>query len=167
MSAIVFCDTETTGLDPDVHEIWEVALIVGEQEYEWTLPVDLGRADARALTVGHFHERNWQSKVRSSRSAFAKKFRELTDGKHLAGAVISFDEERLRKLLRSENECPMWHYHLVDVEAFAAGKLQVAPPWNSEDLSRAIGVDPGQYERHSALGDARWAQALYRAVMLR
>lgn len=28
MTVLAFVDTETTGLDPDRHEIWEVALIV-------------------------------------------------------------------------------------------------------------------------------------------
>jgi len=32
-------------------------------------------------------------------------------------------------------------------------------------LSESVGVDPGRFERHSALGDARWAQALYLAVL--
>jgi oligoribonuclease (3'-5' exoribonuclease) len=28
MSGLAFVDTETTGLDPDVHQIWEVGLII-------------------------------------------------------------------------------------------------------------------------------------------
>jgi hypothetical protein len=39
-----------------------------------------------------------------------------------------------------------------------------APPWDSEVLSRAVGVDPNAYERHTALGDARWARDIYDAV---
>jgi hypothetical protein len=41
-----------------------------------------------------------------------------------------------------------------------------APPWRSEELSRAVGVDPPEAaERHTALGDARWAMRLYDVVM--
>jgi hypothetical protein len=74
----------------------------------------------------------------------------------------------------------MWHYHLIDVEALAAGWLAAGidpddppaptqdscqPPWNSNELSLAVGVDPEQYDRHTALGDARWARDIYDAVM--
>ncbi len=157
-------DTETTGLDPDRHEIWEVGLIAADgKEHEWWLPVDVSQADAYALTLSGYYTRG-QGRT-SKLSDFATEFRRLTMGCHLAGAVISFDEERLRKLLRANGECPMWHYHLVDVEALAAGKLGVGPPWDSEQLSEMVGVDPSEFVRHSAIGDARWAKAVYEAVV--
>jgi DNA polymerase III epsilon subunit-like protein len=164
-NVIVFCDTETTGLDSERHEIWEVGLIDRSgYEHEWTLTVDLGRADAMALKISGFHDRYWR-KDKTRIADFAETFRELTNDCHLAGAVISFDEERLRQLLRAHHECPMWHYHLVDVESLAAGKLGLGPPWDSDELSRQVGVDPDDFDRHSALGDARWAKAIYDAVV--
>lgn len=55
---VCFVDTETTGLDPDRHQIWEVALILPDGAgYVWQLPVDLARADPIALNIGRFHER--------------------------------------------------------------------------------------------------------------
>jgi DNA polymerase III epsilon subunit-like protein len=115
--------------------------------------------------------------------AWAEHFVELTRDAQLIGNVVSFDEERLRQLLRRLGQCPMWHYHLVDVECLAAGYLAgrhrglspegptddrallARPPWNSEDLSQAVGVDPRKYDQHTALGDARWAKAIYDAVV--
>lgn len=193
MSPLVFLDTETTGLDPDLHEIWEVALVSQDSdgsnwERTWQLPVDLGRADPIALNIGRFHDRRLPDDKLTPLRVFAAEFEEMTRGAHLAGAVISFDEERLRRLLRREHYCPMWHYHLVDVEALAAGWVAATvpgdtlrveradgslnhingrPPWNSNDLSLAVGVDPQDFDRHSALGDAFWAQAIYAAVMSR
>ncbi len=41
---LAFVDTECTGLDPDRHEIWEVGLIVDDEEHSWFLPVDLAKA---------------------------------------------------------------------------------------------------------------------------
>lgn len=180
---LAFVDTETTGLDPDLHEIWEVALIVEGQEFTWMLPVDLGRADPVALRVGHFYERRqpdlsecgagWNAETRDPRD-FAASFALLTRGRHLVGAVPSFDEERLRKLLRANGACPEWHYHLIDVEALAVGwifgkgggaKAVESLPWKSDALSIACGVDPpNEEERHTALGDARWAKRLYEAI---
>lgn len=199
---VCFLDTETTGLDPDQHEIWEVALIVDDEEYLWQLPVDLGRADARALDVGRFHERRQKPASESSTAELAldgrdefvvpamslgrwcHQFARLTWGRHLVGAVVSFDEERLRRLLRANHACPGWHYHLIDVEALAVGavgerarlvqahpecfgNIEITPlldlPWDSRELSRAVGVDPDQFDKHTALGDARWAKAIYEA----
>ena len=190
MSDVCFVDIETTGLDPERHEIWEVGLILDGSEFSWQLPVDLGKADAIALNIGQFHERRMYGDSVTLCKDFAAEFAAMTRGYHLAGAVVSFDAERLARLLRNNSECPMWHYHLIDVEALAAGYLtgqfvaiqecganpaadgptqeeamRAIPPWNSGDLSRAVGVDPDDFDRHTALGDARWAKAIYKAVM--
>lgn len=208
---LAFVDTETTGLDPDLHEIWEVGLVMrepngDEHEHKWFLPVDLGRADPVSLAIGRFHERygKWperelddgtvipaKSGQVSNLPRFAHQFAKWTRGSHLVGCVTSFDEERLRRLLKRNGGCPEWHYHVIDVENLAAGfimgreieydttteeprlkyghsKLLVetaAPPWDSETLSRAVGVEPDEFDRHTALGDVRWAMAIYDAVM--
>ncbi len=206
MSGVCFVDIETTGLDPDYHEVWEVALITpvvgatpaedGWNEQIWQLPVDLSKADPMALNVGRFHDRRLPADSLVPLATFASEFVRDTRGLHLAGAVVSFDAERLWQLLRNNGECPMWHYHLVDVEALAAGFIAGSraalatsvqhtseafwagsltwaavegpdpwPPWKSNDLSRAVGVNPDDFDRHTALGDARWAKAIYEAVM--
>lgn len=108
---------------------------------------------------------------------FCRRFQELTVGMHFVGAVPSFDEERLRRLFARFNVMPRWHYHIIDVEALAVGYLhgvaaeahgrdgtEPSPPWKSEDLSRALGVHPERFERHTALGDARWAKAIYEMI---
>jgi len=194
---VCWVDCETTGLDPDRHEVWEVGLILPDgSEHLWQLPVDLSRADPMALNIGQYHERRLPDGHKDflHPERFAQKFARLTRGLHMAGAVVSFDAERLWKLLRANGECPMWHYHLIDVEALAAGRvsglcegqsndgmsrgtiavdrpdgsvvhLDGRPPWKSDDLSRAVGVEPDDFDRHTALGDARWAKAIYEAVM--
>jgi DNA polymerase III epsilon subunit-like protein len=181
---LAFIDTETTGLDPDQHQIWEVAAIIEREgiteEYEWQLPVYLGRADPMALKIGRFYDRRRPARVLAQLADFAEIFALRTEGCRLVGAVVSFDEERLRGLLRQQHQCPMWHYHLIDVEALAAGWLagrscdaasaedwlvKARPPWDSNKLSKAVGVDPEKFDRHTALGDARWARAVYLAVM--
>jgi hypothetical protein len=185
---VAFVDIETTGLDPERHQIWEVGLILPDgTEHEWQLPVDLSRADPIALNIGRFHDRRVEKWKDSYEDAgwlgeFARNFVALTRDLHIAGAVVSFDAERLWRLLRANGECPMWHYHLIDVGALAAGFMagkryqseadgrgvpswEPEPPWKSNDLSMAVGVNPDDFDRHTALGDARWAKAIYEAVM--
>ena len=208
MTGICFVDTETTGLDPDRHAIWEVALITpGGDEHVWQFPVDEMAADPFALDIGRYWERRWGTdndvavldavyeahNAKSRRknfpgegrairpgSTWARRFRDLTAGCHLAGAVVSFDEERLRRLLRSCGVLHRWHYHVIDVEALAVGYLAsmtvglqgVRPsgfdplrlPWESDGLSAALGITVSDEDRHTALGDARWARAIYDAV---
>ena len=106
-----------------------------------------------------------------------ERFARLVEGRHLVGAVPSFDEERLRRLYRrwvdpTATRFP-WHYHLIDVEALMVGYLLGNPegdwrlplPWKSDDLSTALGVTPPDKDRHTALGDARWAKAIYDTVI--
>ena len=211
MTRICFIDTETTGLDPDQHAIWEVALITPcGGEHVWQFPVEEMAADPFALNIGRYWERRWSAdndvpvlnaiydahNAKSRRKNFpdegrairpnatwARHFRDLTAGCHLAGAVISFDEERLRRLLHSLGVLHRWHYHIIDVEALAVGSLcglhkrgrggvadAVANgdvpglPWKSDDLSAALGVKVSDEDRHTALGDARWAMRIYDAV---
>jgi hypothetical protein len=115
----------------------------------------------------------------------------LTRGAHLVGAVPNFDADVLGARMRANGICPAWHYHLICVENLAVGWLNAyaaylegdgtaaersaeraaelrriaAPPWKSDELSRAVGVEPDEAERHTALGDARWAMRIYDAVM--
>lgn len=90
---------------------------------------------------------------------------------HIVGAVPNFDADVLAALLRDNWLTPTWHYHLIDVETLAVGALAarfqvVAPPWKPDDLTRRLGVDPpSTTDRHTALGDARWARDVYDAVM--
>lgn len=193
---IVSIDTETTGLDRRSREIWEVGLIRREAgtQYEWVVQVSdfpIHRSDPKSLEIGGFYARyaKDETKLRSEYTV-AKDLVHYLAGAHLIGAVPSFEDTGLFKLLDryqliNEHGTTPWHYHLIDVEAMAAGYIagrdQVShlygvsdgmketdlarPPWNSNDLSRAVGVDPDQFDRHTALGDARWALAIYDAIV--
>lgn len=44
------------------------------------------------------------------------------------------------------------------------GPWDVPLPWKSDDLSAALGIKVSDEDRHTALGDAKWARAIYDAV---
>lgn len=94
-----------------------------------------------------------------------------THGAHIVGAVPNFDTEVFDRMLRAAGVAPAHHHHLIDVEALAVGYLRargeaVSLPWKSDDLSRAVGVEPpSDGYRHTALGDARWAMEIYDRIM--
>jgi oligoribonuclease (3'-5' exoribonuclease) len=181
---ILFVDTETLGLDPDLHAIWEVAAILYNPETDkvedtqvWQLGLtseQMAQADPVALDICQFEKRRADSIMHTDPFEFAVEFAALASGYHLAGAVVSFDEERLRRLLAQHGVDHTWHYHLIDVEALAIGYLNAREdppdaatrlPWKSDSLSWALGVEPDEAGRHTAMGDAKWALAIYRAVM--
>jgi DNA polymerase III epsilon subunit-like protein len=166
---VVFLDCETTGLYPALgHEPWEIACIWQDDEkWKETLfypEVDLSIADPNALRLTSYYSRRAsESWYVESRASAAESVAEITAGKYIVGAVPSFDAGMLDPWLRRNGQCLSWHYHLICCEALAAGLLGQEPPWNSDDLSRNLGVEPT--DRHTALGDARWAKAMYEAVM--
>lgn len=153
MSKIAFLDTETTGLDHERHEVWEIGLITRDgdvdTEYLWQLWPDLTLADPTGLRISRFYEREQLTRTgdygqaaielvltTSDRGSFefeqwqprtpkqvAAELARLLDGRTIIGAVPSFDANFLTTFLRSEGEAATWHYHLVDVENVAVGYL--------------------------------------------
>ena len=189
MSAdICFIDTETTSLRHD-RRAWEIAIIARtgatDVEHTWFIDtdnLDLGNADLMSLRIGRFHERHPQMDLEAEEGGAWGKYADemevllqveaITRGAHLVGAVPSFDADVLGQRMRANGICPSWHYHVQDFETLTAGYLrgQGKPvpllPWRSDDLTRLIGVEPpGEDERHTALGDARWAMRAWDAVM--
>lgn len=156
--------------------------------------LDLGNADLKSLQVGRFYERHPAYRGPSEptaglrvgrtmrESAAMRRVETLTRGAVLIGAVPSFDADVLGQRLRAHGLGPAWHYRPLCVETLALGwiaGLRAAGggenghaadlptlPWpKSEELSLALGVEPAiGDQRHSAIGDARWARDLFDAA---
>lgn len=170
-SDVVFIDTETTGLHPLEHEIWEIATIEWNSEVKkwepWQTFVryeHLSTADPVALQIGRFEERYNPDKAMSMAWAL-RNLRSIVRGKHLVGAIPSFDEERLRHAGYAHNVDLENHYHLIDIEAMVIGFLVAKKftrptfplPWKSDAVSHALmGRDQPKEWKHTALGDAAW-----------
>jgi hypothetical protein len=168
-SVIVFTDTETFALARERRQIWEAAAIRrkngADTESRWFVRLDdlnLGLADPEALRIGRFYERHPEmggTGVARTAAFVAAQVERLTrGGAVLVGDNPSFDEHPLHDLLVDNNRCPSWHYRPVCVTTLIAGLVGATPPYNSTEMSRAIGIDPDLYDRHTAMGDTRWVR---------
>lgn len=189
-SAIVFLDTETLGFDPDWHPIWEIAGIrreVDGTEREFHRFVEHDASYAHELPepfLSDYRDRYDPEEAVPAPLVIEEMGRMLFSGRpHVVGAVPNFDTERIA-LLRRRNDFPgrePWHYHLIDIENLAVGYLRAKRrfaahipgqieeatrlPWDSNKLSAAVGVDPEQFVRHTAMGDVLWARAIWDKIM--
>lgn len=187
---LCFMDTETTSLDTRTREAWEVGIIRREPdgtEERWSAFVDLAHpelADRTSLKIGRFYDRYpgyttdpekrkiqtqtgviHRPKLPLSRREAAKEIEWRTRDAHIIGAVPSFDCSTLERLLWEEGVVPAgWHYHLIDVESYAAGLLGLEPPYKHDDILAAFGITYDESLRHTALGDAEMDMRLYDAV---
>lgn len=194
MANLVWLDTETTGLNPEIHDVWEIAIITDAgDEYAWQIKPDLTHADPKALEVGGYWGRHFAVLVQGAPSTgtcmatqhptaseigrivtaeeVAATLAVLLNGAVVIGSNPDFDRGFLRSWLRRHGQVWAAHYRTIDVITLGWGRLIAADsqwaaqvPVSSHDVSRAHGIDPDGYVRHTALGDTRWVRDLYRAI---
>lgn len=168
-------DTETTGLDPEIHRPWEVAAVDVDSgaEYEWCWrPADgvVAAATDRALQINGFWARAPQTHDPSVERAAAVEIAALLDGQTIVGSNPTFDTTMLRAWCATWNVKFTVHYRHVDVITMAAARLAMSGemppvPWRSYQLSEAVGVPPpADGVRHTALADARWCYHLWQTL---
>ncbi|MDX3070014.1 hypothetical protein PV518_49225, partial [Streptomyces sp. ND04-05B] len=190
LAPIAFVDCETTHLDAEIGEAWEVAVILrdqdGEQttdtEYVWQFAPDTSVADPKALRIGRFEERYKVPPYAEAaftahesghitpmtRAEAVTAIVNVLSGAVLVGSNPGFDDRFLRKLLGPGSA--QWHYRPYDIVQLAAARIgaQAAGPlpWRTHVLSRAVGIEPPTEDTaHTALGDARWARDVHDAAM--
>ena len=204
---IVCIDTETFGLRRNTQPIWEVAAIWpdGGQnlwQLDWShrgeqpelLQDILADAHPFALEMNGYLGRfgvdpklddvsyrvctpfefiiQFSTQLKVVESDFGAKA-------HLAGAVVSFDEERIRELCDAHTNTPEgedidypWHYHLIDVESMLLDRYATLEgkvpsiPYKAIQLAEAFDIEPTpDEERHTALEDARWVKRVLEALL--
>lgn len=190
---IAFLDTETTGLDPLLHDPWEIAVILRhdgqDEEHVFRIAPDLASATPEALAVNRYYERtaapDW---TWDDPHTAATRLHNILDGAVLVGSNVAFDAEMLSHWFSNWFKQPRpWHYRTVDIVTLAVGSLYgrasewtrkdcdatwyakvgkaIGWPWRTHNVSRHVEVEPPTPDvAHTALGDARWARSVFDAV---
>ena len=108
---LVFLDLETTGLDPEIHEVWEAAWAVDDGPIETVqLPHSLANADPITLAINQYWDRVGQPNPNCDIL-----LRDVLQDVTIVGANPAFDAAFLRTSWKSAP----WRYRLLDVQAYA------------------------------------------------
>lgn len=193
-ATLCFTDCETPHLEWRGRSPWEVGIVSRHPdgvraEHVWQIRPDMTTADPESLHFGRYEERfvvpeGYDAAYIDSRgipyprlrSEAAAAIAHALDGAVIIGSNAQFDANWIAELLHRHDIKPAWHYRPLCVATLAAGYLSATDPeWVAEQtakgpissyaLSRRLGVEPpAKGVAHTALGDARWHEALYDAV---
>lgn len=144
MSRLTFTDLETLGLDPWDHQVWEIAVILRDEdgtetEHLWQRRVTelaVVHADPLALEVGRYWKRRasfpdgaWAVDMLAPEGPRPMSLLELNaevtavlDGATMVGSNPSFDASFLHVMLGAKP----WHYRTLCAPTMAAGYLHGA-----------------------------------------
>lgn len=173
---------EMAGIVSDTEELDKTT------EFHHFIVPNLQMADPGALRMNHFYDRveltseewgkNGERYKWSDPRAAALDVVTKTSGAYLCGMNVDFDADFLEHLLFACGLSPAWEYKPVELESMMLGYLsnlrdhEGVPtvsmselfPFRSSDLSRRIGIDPDIFDRHTAMGDAKWAYSVFRKI---
>lgn len=159
---LVFLDTETTGLDPDRHEIWELAYAIDDGDIHSGIVYHSTRyADPKALSMNGYHDRLYPHTF-TDMQALEIGARFALDGATIVAANPAFDAA----FLRARWGVTPWHHRLWDIEAYAAGVLGLDKVEGLAGVAttlRDLGHDIPEPD-HTAAGDVATLRASFYAL---
>ena len=164
MSILAFTDCETTGLDPRIHQPYEVCIWREDWDEPRTLYPGhtLEFADSFALKVGGYFDREFRPSPDSSLSTPGSLAKYL-HGVTLVGSNPAFDAAMLTRVIGA----PVWHHRMIDVAAAGMWVFGWDRPKGLADVATACrehGYEIPEPD-HTAEGDVRTTRAVYEALV--
>jgi hypothetical protein len=159
---LIYLDTETTGLDPYLHYVWEIAYAVDDGPILSSIVRHSSRnADPEALEVGRYWDRLSSGEFDNRATwEFEDTLRAALDGATLVGANPAFDAA----MLRARWDAAPWRYRLFDIEAYAMPALGLSEPKGLAYVAEQLGVEQPD---HTAACDVRVLRECHRELVRR
>lgn len=158
-----FLDIETTGLNPHIHEIIEVAIIFDDREpyHKFITPKRIEFADPVALTINKFHERSDEWKDAISHEQLAFELACLLHRRTIIGHNPFFDMTFIEELLEQNEEMFRSRNHLIDTVTLAHEHLEpIGLKRLSMDSIRSF-LNWSHQDAHTAMKDCEDVKKLY------
>ena len=160
MTILCYIDTETTGLDPRIHQPYEVCYWREDEPEPFThrVPHTLEHADQQALKIGRYWERDFAPGGGVSAGTLGYRLRGVT----LVGSNPAFDAAMLTRVIGT----PVWHHRMIDVSNVAMVVFDTDRPLGLADVRTRLadaGYDVPEPD-HTAEGDVRTTRAVYEAL---
>jgi DNA polymerase III epsilon subunit-like protein len=176
---LAFIDTETTGTDPEKHEIIELACIIARQverpgkgpaleiieECEWKIkPQHIETAEEEALRVNGYNEVDWMFAV--DRAKAMEEFAKKTQSAAFVSHNLVFDYAFVQRAFEETGVESRMHYAKLDTISMAFARLYDAPQadkFSLRALCELLKVENSK--AHTALADTKALVACYRKMM--
>ena len=176
---LAFIDTETTGTDPERHEIIELAVIIARQvpregkgpkieiieECEWKIkPQHMETADEAALRVNGYNEVDWMFAVDMEKAL--EEFTKKTESAIFVSHNLVFDYNFVMKAFEKAKMDHRMHYGKLDTISIAFARLYDAPladKFSLRALCTLLKVENSK--AHTALADTRALYECYKKMM--
>lgn len=178
-NTLAFIDTETTGTNPDIHEIIELAVIIAKQverpgrgpslevveECEWKIKMERPeKAEEQALRVNGYNEVDWMFAV--ERKAAMADFGKKTQGCIFVSHNLTFDYNFVMRAFEETGVENLMHFGKLDTISIAFARLYDAPVatrFSLRALSELLKVE--NPKAHTALADTRTLFQCYKKMM--
>lgn len=165
MTTLAYVDTETTGLDPNLHDVWEIACAIDDGPIHSAIVAhSLTFADSEALEVSRYYDRTGGGEPPTETTRwFESALQRRLAGVTLVGANPAFDAA----MLTARWGHAPWHFRLLDIEAYAMGALGYDRPRGLATITRdlcARGFEIPEPD-HSAAADVAATRACHLALV--
>ena len=175
---LAFIDVETTGLNPDKHEIIELAVVLCKQiersgegpnieiisEHEWKIKMERpDDAEEDALRINHYNETDWLFAV-DLKSAMAQ-FSKITEGAIFVSHNLTFDYAFINKAFQRTEIDNKMYYGKLDTISIAFARLYDVGQVNGFSLRALCELFKIENSKaHSALADTKALVAIYKKM---